>query len=118
MTLARRQFLQRAATAAMIAGAPRLARAQAFPTRALRWLVPFAPGGSTDIVARLVGGFLSERLGQSVVIENKPGANTQIPTQAGTAGPADGYTLLFVSTSAATNVTFYDTLPYNFLRDI
>jgi tripartite-type tricarboxylate transporter receptor subunit TctC len=118
MTLPRRQFLHLAAAAAVLPAVPRLARAQAYPTRAVRWLVPFAPGGSTDIIARLVGGWLSERLGQSVIIENKPGANTQIATQAVATAPADGYTLLFISTSAATNATFYDTLPYNFLRDI
>ena len=118
MTLPRRQFLHLAAAAAVLPAVPRLARAQAYPARAVRWLVPFAPGGSTDIIARLVGGWLSERLGQSVIIENKPGANTQIATQAVATAPADGYTLLFISTSAATNATFYDTLPYNFLRDI
>jgi tripartite-type tricarboxylate transporter receptor subunit TctC len=118
MTLARRQFLQLATAAAWLPAVPCLAHAQTYPTRPLRWLVPFAPGGSTDIIARLIGGWLQERLGQSVVIENKPGANTQIATQAVVASPADGYTLLFVSTSSATNVTFYDTLPYNFLRDI
>jgi tripartite-type tricarboxylate transporter receptor subunit TctC len=120
--LQRRQFMQLAAATALsnvvLAGSSGIASAQAFPTRALRWLVPFAPGGSTDIIARLVGGYLSERLGQTVVIENKPGANTQIGTQAVVTSPADGYTLLFISTSAATNVTFYDNLPYNFLRDI
>jgi tripartite-type tricarboxylate transporter receptor subunit TctC len=118
MTLARRQFLQLATAAALLPAILRVAPAQTYPTRPLRWLVPFAPGGSTDIIARLIGGWLQERLGQSVVIENKPGANTQIATQAVVTSPADGYTLLFVSTSSATNVTFYDTLPYNFLRDI
>jgi tripartite-type tricarboxylate transporter receptor subunit TctC len=118
MALARRQFLQLATAAAALPALQRTAHAQTYPTRPLRWLVPFAPGGSTDIIARLVGGWLQERLGQSVVIENKPGANTQIATQAVVTSPADGYTLLFVSTSSATNVTFYDTLPYNFLRDI
>jgi tripartite-type tricarboxylate transporter receptor subunit TctC len=118
MTLRRRQFLQLATAAALLPAIARVTHAQTYPTRPLRWLVPFAPGGSTDIIARLVGGWLQERLGQSVVIENKPGANTQIATQAVVTSPADGYTLLFVSTSSATNVTFYDTLPYNFLRDI
>jgi tripartite-type tricarboxylate transporter receptor subunit TctC len=118
MTLARRQFLQLATAATWLPAIPRVAQAQTYPTRPLRWLVPFAPGGSTDIIARLIGGWLQERLGQSVVIENKPGANTQIATQVVVSSPADGYTLLFVSTSSATNVTFYDTLPYNFLRDI
>jgi tripartite-type tricarboxylate transporter receptor subunit TctC len=116
MPLPRREL--QLAVAAGALPALRIARAQTFPTRALRWLVPYAPGGSTDIIARLVGGYLSERLGQTVVIENKPGANTQIATQAVATAPPDGYTLLFISTSAATNVTFYDNLPYNFLRDI
>jgi tripartite-type tricarboxylate transporter receptor subunit TctC len=96
----------------------RVARAQTYPTRPVRWLVPFAAGGSTDIVARLVGGWLTERLGQTVVIENKPGASTIIATQVVATAPPDGYTLLFVSTSSATNATFYETLPYNFLRDL
>src|SRR5262245_35235092 len=117
MILARRNFLRLAAAAA-VPSLPRLAQAQGYPTRTVRWLVPFAAGGSTDIIARLISGYLSERLGQSVVVENKPGANTQIATQAVATAPADGYTLLFVSTSSATNVTFYNNLPYNFLRDI
>jgi tripartite-type tricarboxylate transporter receptor subunit TctC len=94
------------------------AQAQAYPSRPVRWLVPFAAGGSTDIVARLISGWLTERLGQTVVIENKPGASTIIATQVVASAPPDGYTLLFVSTSSATNATFYETLPYNFLRDL
>src|SRR5262245_25986544 len=117
MPLSRRHVLQVAASAAALV-LPRVGHAQTYPTRPVRWLVPFAPGGSTDIIARLVGGYLAERLGPSIVIENKPGANTQIATQAVATAPADGYTLLFISTSAATNATFYDNLPYNFLRDI
>jgi tripartite-type tricarboxylate transporter receptor subunit TctC len=118
MKLPRRTFLHLAAGAAALPAVSRIARAQAYPTRSVRWLVPFAPGGSTDIIARLVGGFLSERLGQQFVIENKPGANTQLGTQAVVSAPADGHTLLFISTSAATNATFYNNLPYNFQRDI
>lgn len=118
MKLPRRTFLHLAVGAATLPAVSRIARAQAYPSRPVRWLVPFAPGGSTDILARLVGGFLSERLGQSIVIENKPGANTQLATQVVVASPADGYTLLFISSSAATNASFYDKLPYNFIRDI
>jgi tripartite-type tricarboxylate transporter receptor subunit TctC len=114
----RRRLLHLAGAAALLPSLARVASAQAYPTRPIRWLVPFAAGGSTDIVARLVGGWLSERLGQTVIIENKPGASTIIATQAVVASPPDGYMLLFVSTSAATNATFYDTLPFNFLRDI
>jgi tripartite-type tricarboxylate transporter receptor subunit TctC len=118
MKLLRRRFLHLAAGAAALPMVARVAAAQTYPARPVRWLVPFAPGGSTDIIARLVGGFLSERLGQQFVIENKPGANTQLATQVAVTAPADGYTLLFISTSAATNATFYDNLPYNFQRDI
>src|SRR5215470_3256918 len=118
MNRTRRRLLQLAGAAALLPPLARVAWAQAFPTRPIRWLVPFAAGGSTDIVARLIGGWLSERLGQTVIIENKPGASTIIATQAVVGSPPDGYTLLFVSTSAATNATFYDTLPFNFLRDI
>lgn len=118
MDRARRRFLSLAGAASASPMLARAAWAQAYPTRPIRWLVPFAPGGSTDIVARLVGGWLTERLGQTVVIENKPGASTIIGTQAVATAAPDGYTLLFVSTSSATNATFYDTLPYNFIRDL
>src|SRR4051812_20190692 len=114
----RRSFLRLAAGAAVLPAVSRIASAQTYPARPVRWLVPFAAGGSTDIIARLVGAWLQERLGQSVVIENKPGANTQIATQAVVTAPADGHTLLFVSTSPATNATLYHALPYNFLRGI
>src|SRR5262245_26984510 len=114
----RRRVLQLIGAAALLPPLARVAWAQAYPSRPIRWLVPFAAGGSTDIVARLIGSWLSERLGQTVIIENKPGACTIIATQAVVASPAGGYMLLFVSTSAATNATFYDTLPFNFLRDI
>jgi tripartite-type tricarboxylate transporter receptor subunit TctC len=118
MNSARRRLLTLACAAAAWPLVARGSLAQSFPNRPLRWLVPFAPGGSTDIIARLVGGSMSERLGQSVVIENKPGAGTIIATQVVAGAPPDGYTLLFVSTSSATNATFYDNLPYNFLRDL
>jgi tripartite-type tricarboxylate transporter receptor subunit TctC len=94
------------------------ATAQSWPTRPVRLIVPFPPGGGSDIIARIMGRWLSERLPQPVVIENKPGGNTNVAVQAVINSPPDGYTLLFVGTSAAINATFYQTLPFNFLRDI
>ena len=94
------------------------ARAQAYPTRSVRIVVGFAAGGGTDIVARLIGQWLSERLGQSFVIENRPGAGSNIATEAVVRAPADGYTLLFVTAANAINTTLYEKLNFNFLRDI
>src|SRR5215510_6809231 len=116
MKLSRRTVLP-LLTAALPA-VSRLARAQAYPTRLITLVVPFAPGAGTDATARIMGRWLSPRLGQTVVIENKPGAGTILATQSVVNAPADGHTVLFVSTSSATNPTFYKTLPYNFLRDI
>ena len=118
MTLPRRRFLHLAAGAAVLPALLRFAGAQTYPTRPVRLIVGFPPGGGTDIVARIMGRWLSERLGQPVIIENKPGAGTNIAVQAVVNSPPDGYTLLFVTTSSATNATFYETLPFNFLRDI
>ena len=84
----------------------------------MRFVVGFAPGGATDIVARIIGQWLTERLGQPVVIENKAGAGGNIATQAVIAAPPDGHTLLLASTASAINATFYEQLPFNFLRDI
>ncbi len=92
--------------------------ADPYPTRPVHWIVPFPPGGATDVVARIMGQFLSERLGQQVVIENRGGAGGNIGTQAVINAPPDGYTLLLVPTASAINATFYETLPFNFLRDI
>jgi hypothetical protein len=115
----RRQFLHLAAGAAALPAASRIARAQAYPTRPVRVIVPFAPAGSTDIAARLMGQWLSERLGQQFVIENRPGASTTIGTEAVVRAPADGYTLLLVGTASAINTTLFESkLNYNFLRDI
>jgi tripartite-type tricarboxylate transporter receptor subunit TctC len=118
MTLPRRRFLHLAAGAAALPALSRFAGAQTYPARPVRLVVGFPPGGGTDIVARIMGRWLSERLGQPVIIENKPGAGTNIAVQAVVNSPPDGYTLLFVTTSSATNATFYETLPFNFLRDI
>jgi tripartite-type tricarboxylate transporter receptor subunit TctC len=114
----RRQFLHLAAGAAAPPAISRLARAQDYPTRPVRLIVGFAPGGTTDITARLIGQWLSERLGQQFVIENRTGAATNIATEAVVRAPADGYTLLLVTASNAINATLYDKLSFNFIRDI
>jgi tripartite-type tricarboxylate transporter receptor subunit TctC len=118
MKLPRRNFLHLAAGAAALTAVSRIARAQAYPTRPVRLVVPAPAGGSFDITARLLGQWLSERLGQPFVIENRPGAGTNIGTEAVVRAPADGYTLLLVGTPNAINATFYDKLNYNFIRDI
>ena len=117
MKLPRRRFLQLAGAAALLS-LSRSARAQAYPTRPVRLVVPFTPGGTTDIVARLLGQSLSERLGQPIVIENKPGAGTNIGTEAVVNAPPDGYTLLVASTAAVINATLYEKLNFKFDRDI
>jgi tripartite-type tricarboxylate transporter receptor subunit TctC len=114
----RRQFLHLAAGAAALPAVSRIARAQAYPTRPVRIIVPFAPAGSTDIVARLIGQWLSERLGQQFIIENRPGAGSNVGTEAVVNAPPDGYTLLLVGASSAINVTLYEKLNFSFLRDI
>jgi tripartite-type tricarboxylate transporter receptor subunit TctC len=116
--LPRRRFLHLAASAAALPAASRFAFAQDYPTRPVRLIVGFAPGGTTDITARLMGQWLSERLGQQFVIENRTGAATNIATEAVVRAPADGYTLLLVTASNAINATLYDKLSYNFIRDI
>src|SRR5215831_16753703 len=100
MKLPRRKFLHLTAGAAALPAASRIARAQVYPTRPVRVIVPFAPAGTTDITARLMGQWLSERLGEQFVIENRPGASTTIGTEAVVRAPADGYTLLLVTTSS------------------
>src|SRR5262249_7944492 len=115
--LHRRNFLLVAAGAAVLPSVSRAARAQSYPSRPVRWIVGFAPGGGNDIVARLMGQWLSERLGQPVVIENRPGAATNIATETVVRSPPDGYTLLFASTSSAINATLYEKLNFNFIRD-
>ena len=118
MKLPRRQFLHLAAGAAALPAVSRIAWAQTYPTRPVRIIVGFAAGGATDILARLMGQWLSERLGQPFIIENRPGAGTNIATEAVVRAPADGYTLLLVSPSNAINATLYDKLNFNFIRDI
>jgi tripartite-type tricarboxylate transporter receptor subunit TctC len=116
--LPRRHFLHLAAGAAAQPVVSRVARAQTYPTRPVRLIVGFAAGGANDIVARLVGQPLSERLGQQVVIENRPGAGTNIGTEAVVRAPADGYTLLLSTTANAINATLYEKLNFNFVQDL
>jgi tripartite-type tricarboxylate transporter receptor subunit TctC len=118
MKLPRRQFLHLAAGAAALLAMSRFARAQAYPTRPVRLIVPFGPAGATDITARLIGQWLSERLGQQFVIENRPGGGGNIATEAVVRAAPDGYTLLYVTTANASNATLYDKLNFNFVRDI
>ena len=118
MTLPRRKFLYLAASVATLPTLSRTARAEGYPSRPVRWIVGFAPGGGNDIVARLMGQWLSEHLGQPFVIENRPGAGTNIATEAVMNATPDGYTLLFVAPSAAINATLYEKLNFNFIRDI
>jgi tripartite-type tricarboxylate transporter receptor subunit TctC len=118
MKLPRRNFLHLAAGAAALPLASRFAWAQAYPSRPVRIVVPFAPAGSTDIVARLIGQWLSERLGQQFVVENRPGAGTNIGTEAVVTAPADGYTLLLAGPANVISMALYDKLNFNFTRDI
>jgi tripartite-type tricarboxylate transporter receptor subunit TctC len=118
MKLPRRNFLHLAAGAAALPAVSRFARAQAYPTRPVRIIVPIAPAGATDITARLIGQWLSERLGQPFIIENRPGGGGNIGTEAVVHAPADGYTLLMAGSFNATNAALYDKLNFNFIRDI
>ncbi len=118
MKLPRRTFLQLAAGAAALPAVSRIAGAQTYPTRPLRLIIGYPPGGSADITARLTGQWLSERLGQPVVIESRPGAATNLATEAVVRAAPDGYTLLLVAPANAINATLYDKLTFNFLRDI
>jgi tripartite-type tricarboxylate transporter receptor subunit TctC len=118
MNLSRRRFLRFAGAAGMLSPVARRASAQAYPARPLRWIVGFPPGGGADIVSRIMAPWLAERLGQPVVIENKPGASANISIQTVVNSPPDGYTLLFVPASAAVNVSLFDNLSFNLLRDI
>ena len=118
MNHSRRRILQVAASIVVAPLVPRTARAQAYPMRPVRIIVGAAPGGAFDILARLTGQWLSERLAQPFVIENRPGAGSNIAAEAVVKAPADGYTLLLVSSVNAINATLYDKLNFNFIRDI
>src|SRR5262245_12327875 len=118
MKLPRRKFLHLAAGAAALPTVSRVTWAQTYPSRPVHIIVPFAPAGPSDILARLIGQSLSERLGQQFVIDNRPGGGGNIGTEAVVRAPADGYTLLIVGAWNAVNATFYDKLNYNFIRDI
>jgi len=114
----RRQFLHLAAAAAALPAVSRIAWAQTYPSRPVRIIVGFAPAGGTDIVARLIGQWLSERLGQQFVIENRPGGSGNVGVEAVVRAPADGYTLLLCGTPNATNAALYDKLNFDLIRDI
>jgi tripartite-type tricarboxylate transporter receptor subunit TctC len=118
MKLPRRQFLHLAAGAAALPTLPHIARAQTYPSRPVRVIVPFAAAGPSDILARLIGQWLSERLGQPFVIENRPGAGGNTGTEAIVRAPPDGYALLLCGINNATNAALYDRLNFNFIRDI
>ena len=119
MKLRRRQFLLHlAAGAATLSTAPRIAWAQSYPAKPVRWIVGFAPAGGNDIVARLMGQWLTDRLGQSFVIENRPGAATNLAAEAAINAAPDGYTLFLANVSNAINATFYTKLNFDFIRDI
>ena len=114
----RRQFLHLAAGAAALLAMSRVGAAQAYPSRPIHVIVPFPPGGGTDLTARLMGQWLSERLGQPFIIENRPGGNSNIATEVVVRAPPDGYTLLAVDSSPAINATYYNKLNFDFIRDI
>jgi tripartite-type tricarboxylate transporter receptor subunit TctC len=118
LKLARRRFLHLAAAAAALPSVSRMATAQTYPTRPVRFIIGYPPGGSADITARLLGQWLSERLGQPFVIESRPGASTNIATEAVVRAPPDGYTLLLVAPANAINATLYEKLNFNFISDI
>src|SRR6478672_2800437 len=118
MNLPRRRFLHLAAGAAALPAASRVAKAQAYPSRPVHWIVTAAPGGPADTLARLMGAWLSERLGQQFVVENRTGAGGNIGTEAVVRAPPDGYTLHLTATSDAINATLYDKLSFSLLRDI
>jgi tripartite-type tricarboxylate transporter receptor subunit TctC len=118
MKLGRRRFLHLAAGAAALPGLSRIARAQSYPARPVRIVVGFAAGGGSDLIARVIGQWLSERLGQQFVIENRTGAGTTIATETVVRAPPDGYTLLLLNSSVTVSATFYDKLKFDVIRDI
>ncbi|HVD73682.1 MAG TPA: tripartite tricarboxylate transporter substrate-binding protein, partial [Xanthobacteraceae bacterium] len=118
MRRSRRNLLSLAGVAALVPAFARIASAQAYPTRPVRFLVGFPAGGPNDILARLIAQWLSDRLGQPFVVENRPGASGNLATEAVVRAPADGYTLLLVGPANAIGATLYANLSFNFLRDI
>ena len=118
MKLPRRRFLRLATIAVALPAISRVAHAQTYPAHPVRIVVGFAAGGAPDIAARLLAQWLSERFGQQFIIENRPGAGSNIATEAVLDAPADGYTLLLVSLANAVNATLYQQLKFNFIRDI
>jgi tripartite-type tricarboxylate transporter receptor subunit TctC len=118
VSLPRRRFLHLVSGAIVLPAVSRIARAQAYPSRPVRIIVPYPPGGSTDITARLMGQWLSERLAQQFIIENRPGGSSNIGTEAVVRAPPDGYTLLVVDSAQAINATYYNKLNFDFIRDI
>jgi tripartite-type tricarboxylate transporter receptor subunit TctC len=118
MKLPRRQFLHLAAGVAALPAVSLIARAQSYPSRPVRIIVGFTPAGGADIFARLIGQWLSERLGQHFIIENRPGSGGNIGAEAVVHAPPDGYTLLLVGTNNAVNTTLYEKLNFNLIRDI
>jgi tripartite-type tricarboxylate transporter receptor subunit TctC len=118
MKLPRRQFLHLAAGAAALPATSDIAPAQTYPSRPVRWIVGFAPGGGNDIIARLMGQWLSERLGQPFVIENRPGGGSNIATEVVVNAPPDGYTVLLAGIPNAFNASLFGKLNFNFIRDI
>jgi tripartite-type tricarboxylate transporter receptor subunit TctC len=118
MKLPRRLFLHLAASAAALPALPSIVRAQAYPTRPVRLIVGFPPGGGVDVVARIMGQWLTDRLGAPFVVENRPGAGSNLAAEFVAKAAPDGYTLLLVSTANTVNATLYDKLSFNFIRDI
>jgi len=118
MNIPRRRFLSLAGAGAIFPSIVKFSRAESYPTRPIHFVVGFPAGGPNDILARLIGQWLSERLGQPVIVENRPGASGNVATEAVVRAPADGYTLLMVGPANAINASLHDELKFNFLRDI
>ena len=118
MKFQRRQFLQLVAGAAALPAASGIASAQAYPARLVRLVIGYTPGGSADLTARLMGQWLSEKLGQSFVVENRPGGGTNIATESVLRATPDGYTLLLVAPANAINATLYDKLSFDFMKEM
>ena len=118
MTIPRRRFLHLAAGTAALPITSQVGWAQAYPARPVRWIIGFAPGGTTDVISRLIVQYLTEHLGQPFIVESRPGAATNVATEMVTRSPADGYTLLFIGSPNAINTSLYTRLNFNFSRDI